>query len=157
MTEAKMTPSPPCFGAKIFDFRTSTVQILTPKNTLLHFENVAVFCINKAWTCSRIVLKLSIFEHMLHIEKIAWQRRKLEKFLHSNFAIEASWFPEIAALAVLISGMEKYTLHINCLKPNRLWSARFLREIAQVSVLLFSAQNVLSIYPRLLRKYFNFC
>ena len=27
--------------------------------------------------------------------------------------------------------MEKYTLHINCLKPNRLWSARFSREIAQ--------------------------
>ena len=31
MTEAKMTPSPPCFGAKIFDFRSSTVPILTLK------------------------------------------------------------------------------------------------------------------------------
>ena len=94
---------------------------------------------------------------MLHIGKIAWQRRKFEKFPHSNFPVEASWFPEIAGLAVLISEMENYTLHINCLKPNRLWSARFSREIAQVSVLFFSPQNVLSIYPRLPSKYFNFC
>ena len=71
MTEAKMTPSPPCFGAKIFDFRSYTVPILTLKNTLLHFESAAVFRINRARIYSRIVLELIMFEDMLHIGKIA--------------------------------------------------------------------------------------
>ena len=71
MTEAKMTPSSPRFGAKIFDFRSSTVPILTLKNTLLHFESAAVFRINRSRIYSRIVLKLTMFEDMLHIEKIA--------------------------------------------------------------------------------------
>ncbi len=36
-SEAKMAPSPPCFGAKIFDFRSFTMPISTPINTPLHF------------------------------------------------------------------------------------------------------------------------
>ena len=129
-SEAKMTPSPPCFGAKIFDFRSFTMPISTPKNTPLHFENVAVFHINRTRIYSRKFLKLTTREHMLYIKRIAWQRRKFEKFGHSNFAVEARWFPEIAGLAVLIPQMEKYTLHGKCLEPNRPSSASFLKEIA---------------------------
>ena len=70
MSEAKMTPLPPCFGAKIFDFQSFTMPILTPKNTLLHFENVAVFHINKTRTYSTKFLKLKTCEHMPYINWI---------------------------------------------------------------------------------------
>ena len=114
------------------------------------------FHFNRSRTYSRIFLKSTTCERMLYINYIAWQRRKFEKFVHSNFPVEARWFSEIAGLAVLIPQIEKYTLHRKCLEPNRPWSASFFERDGLGKVRVFSPQKVVSIYPRLPRKYFYF-